>query len=227
MLRHLTLGVLACCLALAALAQPDYNPPATGANLPRQPRAYMGGTSTLEVTPNGVFVLRNAVLAKFDTVGLKTAGTLELFGALAAQPKMSETPTDQERQAMRDWYSQMSKRMGTAVILPKDDMLYIVIGSMYFRVNQKTLALETKSDLAEPNAAPQGFFGQRETPVLKMDGGTLFVTSGQDLITVNPATGAVTGRATMPKEMFPNMGVMNPRAMGGMNGGQQPMQPRN
>jgi hypothetical protein len=170
----------------------------------------------LEITPDGVFVIRNGVVAKF-AVGLGTAaGTKELFPALPEPPKLSEAPTPEEREAMGKWMGLLAERTAAFSVLAREKMLYLVVGTKFFRVNQQTLAVEAQADLMP---APEGLRRgvNTEAPLLKLDGGVLYVLSGQAFIAVDAQTGAVQTRMTLPKEMFPTANIGNVMR-GGNNG---------
>ncbi len=217
MFRFFPLVALFCVLATCAFAQPGPN----GAPNPAQPQpgGNRGGNmldgilgaglnnTALDVLPAGVMVLRNGVLAKFDQT-LKPTGTLELFGALPVQPVMPQNPTQQDRDAMRAWFSQVANRTGTAAMLANHDTLFIVIGSNFFRVNAKTMILEAKADLnadaaGNPPAAGPAAFLRAGVPFLRLDADTLYVVVGANLLTINANTGNILNRATLPKEMTP------------------------
>jgi len=178
----------------------------------------------MTITPNGIFILKSGVLMRFDTK-LKQQGTsLELFGALAVQPPMSETPTDAERQAMMAWMRDAAPRMSPAAMLAKDDELLIVIGTTLFRVNQKTLVLDTKqtklvaqADMAENRPLAALMTGK---PVLQLNDKTLYIIIGANLAAVNADTGDVLSTGVLPKETTVNMmNMMRPMRNGGGNGG--------
>ena len=237
-MRYLIVLAMVLTLAMSVFAQPDPNggdnaagaPPAGGpGGGGRQGQGMRGmngmmggmmgalGSSSLEILPEGVFVLERGVLAKFDAANLNAAGMLELFGTLAAQPKLSDTPTTEERTAMREWMTQNMQRSAPAAMLPGKGKLYIVIGTKYFLIDLKTMTADVKADLitADPAAAANPFAAfTGGTPVLKLADGVLYVITNQQLLAVNPATGQVQNRAKLPKQMeAPNMGF------GGMGGG--------
>ncbi len=239
MQRILFVATMILALTLAAFAQPD---PAAGGggNQPggRRGQGGAGGPGggpgggnrggmnqanlALEILPAGVFVLNNGVLAKFDTDTLKLAGTLELLGPLPAQPPMRQNPTEQERQAMRAWFAERMQRAAEPAILQQDNRLYIVLGTKYFCVNPENMQIDVKSDLGAGNEAnPQ--LAMMAKPQLKLADGVLYAVLGQELLSVDPATGKVAARAPMPKELFPalapNFGGGGNNAAGGNAGG--------
>ncbi|HEY3418552.1 MAG TPA: hypothetical protein VGM23_16875 [Armatimonadota bacterium] len=230
--RYLCIFAIVVALATCALAQPDPNTPATANQQANQGRfnGMMGGgqnNMALEILPRGVFILHNGVLAKFDVETLKAAGNLELFGPLPPQPPMpQQNATDQDREAMRKWATLALPRTAPPATLALDDMLYIVIGTTFFRVNTATLALEAKSDLAAPAAAAPAAGGAPAAgnnfranqmlgspALMKLDRGVLYVIIQQELLAVDPKTGNVTTRVQLPKELLQNINIF-----GGMGG---------
>lgn len=220
---RLPLVALALTLATCAFAQPNPGQPTQPGQPGQQPQQRtmtmpLNGTPVLEVTPNGAFILRTGVLVKFDVAGLKPGQPLELFGPLPAQPVMPDNPTPQDREAQAAWYAQVQSRTAPASMLAQDDILYIVIGTTFYRINQKTMALEAQNALVDapaPGAAGAAELGRRfmlggamgtvggQAPMLKLVGGALYILMGQDFLTVSPQTGKVLNRATLPKELFP------------------------
>jgi hypothetical protein len=241
MVRSLLIAVMALCLAMSVVAQPDPNQGAggpgggrgNGGGMPggRQGGGLMNADNTIfEINVLGIFIIHNGVIAKYNA-NLNPVGIKELFDPLPPQPKPADPQkiTDDERAKLREWMGIVGERQAPFSHLVKDDMLHLVIGQHYFRVNLKTLAVEAKGALtppADPNGAANPQRGQffRPAPMLKLEGGTLFVLDGQALFAVDTAKGAVTA-ATMPKEMFPaidwaNMGFGNRGNNQGGPGGQ-------
>jgi hypothetical protein len=224
MFTRLLLLAAMLCLAACAFAQPDPNAPNGGNPLPqRLGNVPMGQNSpfALEITPTGVFAIHNGVVAKY-TAGLgEAAGVKELFPALPEQPKLSENPTPEERQALAKWIGIVGERTAPFGVLAKDGMLYLVIGTKFFRVNQQTLAVEANADLTPPANAARALLGRGDAPVLKLDGNVLYVLAGQEFLALAPQTGAVQSRMLLPPAMFPEVllgnlrGLLNPNAGGG------------
>ncbi len=222
----LALSAMAIVLAQAAPGTPVPQPqPGGGMGMRGGMPGIQGMQPSVEmtVTPNGVFVLKSGVLVKYDTT-LKQQGTsLELFGPLAVQPTVSNPPTDEERQRMRTWLLDAAPRMSPAAMLADGDELLIVVGNTLFRVNQKTLALDTKQAklLGENNplqnrpfAAMTAMMGSK--PVLQLSEKTLFIILGSDLVAVNAETGDVLGNGVLPKET--NIDMTNLRGVFGGGG---------
>ncbi|MHB9024246.1 MAG: hypothetical protein ACYC7E_08730 [Armatimonadota bacterium] len=248
MQRLLFACAMALSLATCLYAQPDPNNPAPDGRQRDQQRpnfqmgaGMMGGgqnTMALEILPNGVFILRNGVLVKFETGTLKAGGTLELFGPMPPRPPMPENATDADRQTLRKWMELAVPRYAPATTLAKDGMLYIVIGTTFFRVNTATCALEAKNDLAAipaapaaeavPGAAQGGRNNPRQNPMMggpammKLENGALYVILQQELLSVDPKTGTVANRAPLPKELFQNLFEGMGGGRGNNPGGRQP-----
>jgi len=208
MFRNAFLVSLALVLAMtAAFAQNVGNP----RNTP-PPRI---GDAQLETTPNGIFVLSGGVLAKFDVATLKPAGVVELFGPMPAPPVLSQPLTPQDQQTLQSYSRERSKRQAPAAVLSEGDVFLIVINGAFFRVNQKTMALEAKQeDLLPKDDDMLRFYGMQK-PLLQLTGKTLFVLIGTNLVSVNAENGEIGGRAPMPESMYLQM----PRPM--MGGGGQ------
>lgn len=240
MLRRLLFLLLAASLATLIFAQPNPDQPAGGG--PGGGR--MGGgrngngpganfmtnitadNTIFEINAFGIFIIHNGVVAKYNA-NLNPVGVKELFDPLPPQPKPAnpQQMTDAERKNAQDWLALVGERDAPFSHLIKDEFLHLVIGSHYFKVNMKTLAVDTQADLtlpADPNALanPQRGQGQfiRQAPMLKLDGATLFVLDTQALFAVNTANGAVTN-AALPKEMFPSVDFAALRGLfGNFNG---------
>lgn len=215
MQRYLLLLVMLGALVTAAFAQPDPNNPGNqprdrqdnrAGNLLGAGMAALGGqNAVLEIQPDGIFVLRNGVLAGYDPVTFKQTGTLELFGPLPARPAMPQNPTPQDREALRNWMVEGMARSAPAAMLAKDGALYIVIGNRYFCVNGTRMELVAKADLAAAegaNARRGGLGATMAAAQLKMEAGTLYALIGQNLLSVEPATGKVLHQVQLPREMF-------------------------
>lgn|GEM_PF-2241471 len=212
MLRYLLL--LAMALTISAFAQPELAPPfqqplqqpnrqgripGAGMNIPAL--AYQN-TVELAVLPEGVFVLRGGVLARFTADTLQPAGIVQLFDPLPPRPEMPQNPTQEDRTALRDWMSANLAHNAPAATLAKDGKLYLVIGSACFRVNAATMQVDMKADLGAPDNNPRPAIPDG-APQLKLEGGVLYIVLGQELLTVEPDTGKVAARVALPAEMFP------------------------
>lgn len=214
-------------LAASAFAQPDPNAPAQPQ---RQPggRGMPGGMlgagmnalasmspAELAILPEGVFVLRGGVLAKFTADTLQPAGMLQLFDPLPARPAMPENPTPQDQAALRDWMAANLARNAPAATLAQDGRLHLVIGSSYFRVKAATMEVDAKGGLEAQDG--RRIRMQVSAPVLKLENNVLYVILGQELLTVEPDTGKVAARIALPLEMFPAQGALG-GALGNVRG---------
>jgi len=169
----------------------------------------LGGTSAAVMvnTDKGLFALRNGVLAKYDVATLKQTGTYPLFGALPDAPKVT---TDVK--AMQDYQTDVQRRQAPAIMLVKDDMLLIVIGDAFARVNQETMKMEASADLKAPVKPADTTTAQPTQPVMRrvyepaptalVAGTTLFLMKNTELLAIAIADGKVT-RTDLPKEMQP------------------------
>jgi hypothetical protein len=191
-------------------SNPMYNP---GMMLPVQ----------MQITPDGVFLLKTGVLIKYETGSMKQSGLLQLFGAMPAPPTVQDPslPTAEERDARQAWTMKNMERFAPATMLQEQGKLYILSGDNYFCVDAKTLTLVAKANLALEDEytnvrTPTRFV----LPQLKVEAGVVYALFGQDLLTVEPASGKVLTRTALPPEMF-----APPAGLGGLMPG--PMMPLN
>lgn len=209
--RILFVLTLLLALSLTALTQPDPNAPPIPIP-PVAPNAgglggLMGGVMgaaaqanlKLLLLANGVFVLNNGVLARYDPATLKPQGALDLLDPMPEAPQLPQNPNDQDRAAMLGWFMARLQHGAEPAVLVQDNRFYIVIGTKYFCVNPDTLQIDVKSDLANANLQPLGLLGK---PQLTLTDGVLYVAQNQELLSVDPATGKVTARVSLPKRMF-------------------------
>ncbi len=178
--------VIVCALALCISAT------AVWAQFPNSP----GGSGDMTITKNGLFVLKNGVLAKFDATTLKQQGTaLELFGPPPEPPTPGTVTTEQDRQKTMNWSYANGIRSCPAAMQAKDDELLIVMYNSVFRVNQRTMTLDTTQskllvdDPQNPNVTAPWMVRNLGKPVLQLNGNVLFVLLGTNLIAVNADTG--------------------------------------
>ncbi|MHB9130214.1 MAG: hypothetical protein ACYDBB_03870 [Armatimonadota bacterium] len=204
-MRNLLVLLLISLTAACVLAQPDPNHPQPeprnkpkAAQPPRLP-AQKGANSavTVEVTPFGLFVVSGGMLAKYDPVTVKPLGTLQLL-----EPLPDAAAANKNNKALRDWRQDLNRRLHPPVVLPQGEVLFIVTGDRFFRVNQQTLAIEMKAELFDGEAGKEPalpllapFFG-------KVNGQTLYLLRGSEVFALDTTTGKVLGRSPLPKEML-------------------------
>jgi hypothetical protein len=166
----------------------------------------------VEATPAGLFVLREAVLARMD-LKLQQQQTLELFGPMPEMPKAQVAQPDGApfqqvaNPAFQKWFAEGAKRRAPAVMLVDGERLLIVIGDAFFNVNTRTLMVDAKCDLAAQDdlAQQEGIraFLPLMPPILKVQGDTLFVVRERDVVSVDVKAGKALNRLALPKAMVP------------------------
>ncbi|MHB0938673.1 MAG: hypothetical protein ACYDCO_12110 [Armatimonadota bacterium] len=161
--------------------------------------------ATAEMTPNGLFLLAEGVLARYSP-DLEQCVTLQLLPPMPALPVAG----GDDRPAQQKWLTERALRSSPPAMLPSGELLYIVYAGNLFRVNQNTLKLEKTA--LDPLPEPGGEFRQQlnlsTPPLLMMQGDTLYIIRQLDLIAVDLKAFAVLKRADLPKEMAPAMPVM-------------------
>ena len=196
------------CLLLVALsvwAQVDPNQPGKPPAQTPSPNGILNPDNTaVEVTARGVYLIHGGVVARYPA-DMGQPVLRELFGALPAQPALSDKPTDAERTAMREWLAQMRLRQAPMAVVTDDKMLHIVIGSTYFRLNADTLEVVARGELAPAFNAPGKSAPSRQAPLLKLAGENLLVVTTQELLVVQTVDGKVTMRLPPPAAMFPKV----------------------
>jgi hypothetical protein len=207
MMRCCALFLLLGALVTCTLAQPDPNaPPVENRPQGQQQQfwqmlyAYVVSQPPLLVrAPQGVFVVRGGVLAKYASDG-QVQGMVELFGPM---PQGND-------QAV---FSERLKRLLTGAMLVRDADLYLVIGDRFFRVDAGTL--EVKADAALLPPAPAADITRlmelAAAPALVWGEGVLLVTRGTRLLKVSPETGKVLGEAVLPDQFATTFPAGNTR----------------
>lgn len=173
---------------------------------------------TMKVLPQGLFVLRGGVLAKFDATNLQEQGVLELFGPAPAPIDMRNATPEERQRAMQD----RTKRMQQAEVLPMGADLLVVIGEQFFRIKLADLTIKVQSELVVPDAPQppaQGrqFGGFAMPTTLELKDNTLYVLRGADLLTVDVETGKVVATGKLPVQMVPPQPQGNPGGMRDQN----------
>ncbi len=195
--RLLLFAILAC--ALAAFAQPDPDaPPPADLRPEKQVQEMMrqlvpmilAQPPLMMTVPNGVFVVRGGVLAKYDPRSLETEGLVELFGPAPAEGNKANPLANMER----------LKRLMPGAMLVTEKELLIVIGEHFFRVDRGTLEVLVSVSLFKEQAlAPaERLLAVAAPPVLALNGNTLYVTRGNHLLAVNWLDGKVRGMGVLP-----------------------------
>lgn len=211
MKRSLFACAIVLALTAAAWAQPNPNEPQPAPRIkPNRQELMLGLLNRFgpeqrpltALTPQGFFVLRCGVLAKYDAVSLKPAGVIELFGPLAA-PMNKTTPEEQQQMLI-----ERGKRVLPAAMTVRGTDLLVVIGEQYFRIDAVGCTTKARGSLTPAGApddmwAPERLVKITNPPLLEVNGDVLLVLRDQQLVSVQVADGKVLGTATLPAVMFP------------------------
>lgn len=231
MIRKLSLLVLLLLLAAGAFAQPDPNQPNPAPNRPAAPQPgnmamnmargvlfqLVRDQKTLMVRTNdGLFVLRSGVLAKYQPDTLNQPQIKELFPAPIAMPA-GDNPDEAK---VREWAMDVGKRILPAVIVPLGQDLVIIIGEQFFRINGVTLEVKVAKQILPKNPMPElnrlMMMTAPPSAVVSTQEPVLFLSRGQQLLSVNINTGELLADGVLPEKMQPE------RLLAGMWGGRQP-----
>ena len=205
--RSLLLLLLLLSAAVEVFAQhPDTskfntNPSRTPHNQPARPLMFDARRASIEVTPQGVFVLYGGVLARYDANLTAPSTTVALFGPMPEQPKLSTPPLPEEREALNAWQQQRRQRQMAGALLIAGADLLIVYPDHYFRVNQQSLAIEKSTDLSGGTPSNQMSI---DPPKLKMAGNMLYLLRDGEMLAIDIANGEINGRSPLPEEMLPS-----------------------
>lgn len=162
---------------------------------------------------DGVFVLTSGALYKLEADTLTQVGSLQLIEKQATQGKGSQTGNQQQ-----------APPAGGAMIVAAGKVL-VVIGDQFFSIDATSLEIVAKTTLPKPsdgqNVGSAGTRsvkgkngqggqgsqggqgnGQQGPPppaTLELQGTTLYVAHGPQIIAVNIDDGTILGQATLPK----------------------------
>ncbi len=215
MMRSISIA-LALLLSVAVWAQPDPNEP--------QPNVKMGGgpvgllmrlgfnplnllaavqqpSTEMVATPQGLYILRNGVLAKFDGHSTKPACQYDLYDQLPPVP--ADNATDADWQA----YAQaQSKRLSPAALVVKDANLFIAGKEFLWEIDANTLAMKIKIPLPQIPQPPQPQFMRpftQEAPSLEISGQTAYLLRGDALTVIDCGAAKVLFNGPLPDNMIP------------------------
>jgi hypothetical protein len=143
----------------------------------------------MATTPDGIFVVRGGVLAKYDPKTLDARGVIELFG-----------PLPEENKANAQVNLERMRRLMPGAMLCTAQELMIVIGEQFFRVDRVTLEAKVSVSLFQDQvlAPAERLIAVAAPPVLSLEGNTLYVTRGSLLLAVNWQDGRVRAAGTLP-----------------------------
>lgn len=196
---------------------------AAGAIFAQGFQPFMGANNTANSqmvnTDKGLFVLRNGVIAKYDLKTLQQdPKTLSLFGPEPTRP------TDQA--AMQQYMAAMQQRQAPALMVAKDNFLYVIIGNGFAKINQDTLELATPAlDITTPTdptdvetAAGVQRYAVEPVPSYVIVDSTIYLFRSKEVLAISLTDATILTRSPLAKELRPAQ--MN--AMGGFGnrGGQ-------
>lgn len=185
-------------VTLCAWAQPDPNaPPPVDMRPEKQVQEWVkqiipmlvAQPPMMTVAPDGIFVVRGGVLAKYDAKTLDAVGMVELFG-----------PLPEENKANAQVNLDRLRRLLPGAMLVTNTDLMVVIGEQFFRVDRATLEEKVSVSLFQDQvlAPAERLIAVAAPPVLTLDGATLYVTRGSQLLAVTWQDGHVRAVGMLP-----------------------------
>ena len=213
-------------LALVAVAQPDPNAPPppekpAKAGLKGDLKAIVqdviklsGQPALVATNAQGIFVLRNGVLAKYDPATMQQQKVVELFGAMPA----GDAAADKQKMLIE----YMKRVVPAAMLAPAKGDLIISIGDEFFRINPDTLEKVVDVNLAGDQQLPQlltRFPELSQSPALQVMDKSVLLSRGNKLTRVSLADGKVLADIALPDQMnlnpFPQAGKAGAPAAAG------------
>jgi len=148
----------------------------------------------------GLFALRGGVLVKIDPKTMQVQGdALELLGPF---PQFPEKTYQEDPGAFTAYYAEVNQRLAPAIMLLKDRMLLVVIGTNFFRVNLNTMKVEVKSSFAGPNDAGGSAGGPgNPPPAYELHDNILYLLRIREMVAVNITNGDA-ARVALPEPMI-------------------------
>ncbi len=199
------------------LGQPAPNAPQPNAgpapiNTP-DTQAMWGGQLTMMVnhqqealvrtTPQGIFVLRNGVLAKFNGHAIQPTGVLELDGPLQAAPA--------ENASVEVWHQyafEAAKRALPIRMVAKGNDLYIADILQLWHVDGVTMKLKATIPLIDAKAYPQELFmltaSSQPPPQLEIGEKIVVVLLGPLIVGFDPTIDKKLFEGKLPSNMQQN-----------------------
>jgi hypothetical protein len=182
-------------------------------------------------TEQGMMVLTNGVLAKYDSKTLEEKGTVALLPELGPQPTRPAFMDQTTRQAYQDllaeWNATAALYRETPAMADLGQYVLIVMGDQFYRVDSETMKIEVQSSVVDTDAqaadqtATTAVTGG--TPMLALNGTALYVLRGEEMSVIEIKEGKVLANATLPVEMTGPIGGTQPRQPN-LGGGGRPGQ---
>lgn len=189
----------------SAVAQPDPRVPVPGdpREPNRQPFLMNPDGQVMLVTANGLYAMNAGSLARFDAKTLEVLGVAELFGPMPEAPNF-DNPNALQRGAMERWQMAMQQRMSpTTLVAQGDDHVIVIVGDQFFRINQRTLAVERQISLQVPvderEPGEEPFYSTRT----RIEGNLVYLMRGIRLYVIDTAKGELLAGVRMPEELTP------------------------
>ena len=159
----------------------------------RPPQVQPIRNAVVEVTPAGLFIIANGVLARYSA-------DLEQVATVTLIPPAPQMIDGQEPQFMIRMQREQVLRNVPCSVLAAGDALYVANGATLFRVNQQTLKVEK---LPLEQAAARNDIFSYQAPAMKLQENILYLVRGTEVVTVDVKGLTVLGRADLPKDMLP------------------------
>lgn len=217
MMRLLCAGLLLVLTLSQLTAQPDPNNPQPDPRL-NMPHYILSNLDNMPVMmkamPQGLFMLRQGVLIKYETGTTREIGRLELFGPM-------EEWSDEH---LNDWDDGMlylidrTRRMQIAVMTTSEKNLLILIGSQLFCVDAETCRLRYVLTVLDPDPLMDivriiqlgDGMAMRATKLfipgqVDVQGNVLSVIFNEQFVTVDIARGVILRRDEVPPALLNTM----------------------
>jgi hypothetical protein len=175
--------------------------------------------TVMELTDQGLIVITNGVLARYDAKTLEAKGTVDLLGPLPEAPQ-PPTALDDLQLYFQDYqlYTQeLAKWRETPVMTTLGQYLLVVLGDQFYRIDSETMTIEVQAsveaepaDGADPLPPLTGV-----TPILSLHGTMLYVLRSNRVSAIEIKEGKVMAATTLPAEMVGGVAAVRPPAVGG------------
>lgn len=192
--------VLLSLISIVALAQPDPgNQPGGQPVKPNplqpiaQPMMPSPNSVAMEVTPEGLFVAAGGIVTKYDGRTLNPLGKAELLPPLVRP--LVDPQNNQPNMDMVRYNYEAQKRNMPPGLLPAGPSLIVLFNDQLFVVNQRTMDIDTKVDMADPRMIGN-FYGP--APIMKTNGDMLYIIRFPYIASIDLKAGKVLGKATVP-----------------------------
>lgn len=179
-----------------------------GLRLPHPPAA-------MEATDDGLFILQNGLLAKFDVKNLKLLGGLRLLEPIPAAPQTND-PAERIR-----YFQEVARHLAPATMIVHKRNLIIVQGNDFLRIDTQKLTIDLRTNLVAPADVAKGatqlsdLFQPQRPPAYQVSEEILYLLRADEIVAIDLTTGKVVSRGALPGEMLGQPTVTNPVGAGG------------